>query len=79
MTKIYLAGPLFSLAEQGFNAELARFLESERFEGWLPHEHQPRNHSARADLEVGALRRMGEGDKFEIERASSRERVEESS
>ena len=39
MTKIYLAGPLFSLAEQGFNAELARFLEREGFEVWLPQEH----------------------------------------
>ena len=40
MKKIYLAGPLFSLAEQGFNADLARFLESEGFEVWLPQEHE---------------------------------------
>ena len=52
MTKIYLAGPLFSLAEQGFNVELARFLESEGFEVWLPQEHEPRDKTARADLEM---------------------------
>jgi nucleoside 2-deoxyribosyltransferase len=27
MTKLYLAGPLFTPAERSFNAELARFLE----------------------------------------------------
>jgi len=42
MTKIYLAGPLFSIAEQTFNAELGRFLESKGFEVWLPQEHEPR-------------------------------------
>jgi nucleoside 2-deoxyribosyltransferase len=57
MTKIYLAGPLFSLAEQGFNAELARFLESEGFEVFLPQEHEPRDKTARAifDMDVAAI------------------------
>jgi nucleoside 2-deoxyribosyltransferase len=57
MTKIYLAGPLFTLAEQRFNADLARFLESEGFEVWLPQEHEPRGHTARAifDMDVEAL------------------------
>lgn len=48
MTKIYLAGPLFSLAEQAFNTDLARFLESEGFEVWLPQEHEPRHKTAGA-------------------------------
>ena len=57
MTKIYLAGPLFSLAEQGFNAELARFLESQGFEVWLPQEHEPREQAARAifAMDVAAI------------------------
>ena len=42
MTKLYLAGPLFTAAEQCFNADLARFLEREGFEVWLPQEHEPR-------------------------------------
>ncbi len=48
MTKIYLAGPLFTIAEQDFNAGLARFLEAEGFDVWLPQEHEPRSKSARA-------------------------------
>ncbi len=57
MTKIYLAGPLFSLAEQSFNADLARFLEGEGFEVWLPQEHEPRDKTARAifDMDVAAI------------------------
>jgi nucleoside 2-deoxyribosyltransferase len=57
MTKIYLAGPLFSLAEQGFNADLARYLESEGFEVWLPQEHEPRESTARAifEMDVAAI------------------------
>jgi nucleoside 2-deoxyribosyltransferase len=57
MTKIYLAGPLFTLAEQTFNSELARFLESEGFEVWLPQEHEPRSQTARAifRMDVAAL------------------------
>ena len=35
MTKLYLAGPLFTLAEQSFNADLARFLKKQGFEVWL--------------------------------------------
>lgn len=59
MTKIYLAGPLFSLAEQSFNAELARFLEGEGFEVWLPQEHEPRSNTAQAifAMDVEALDR----------------------
>jgi nucleoside 2-deoxyribosyltransferase len=48
MTKLYLAGPLFTLAEQRFNAGLARFLESQGFEVWLPQEHEPRGNTATA-------------------------------
>ena len=57
MTKIYLAGPLFSLAEQNFNAELARFLESEGFEVFLPQEHEPRRKAAKSifDMDVAGL------------------------
>jgi nucleoside 2-deoxyribosyltransferase len=57
MTKIYLAGPLFSLAEQVFNTDLARFLEREGFEVWLPQEHEPRDKTARAifDMDVAAV------------------------
>jgi nucleoside 2-deoxyribosyltransferase len=57
MTKIYLAGPLFSLAEQGFNAEVARFLERQGFEVWLPQEHEPRDNTARAifEMDVAAI------------------------
>ena len=57
MTKIYLAGPLFTLAEQSFNAELARFLESAGFEVWLPQENEPRSNTAKAifQMDVKAL------------------------
>ncbi|MGB7101268.1 MAG: nucleoside 2-deoxyribosyltransferase [Xanthobacteraceae bacterium] len=57
MTKIYLAGPLFTLAEKSFNVELARFLESEGFEVWLPQEHEPRSNTAKSifDMDVAAL------------------------
>ncbi len=57
MTKLYLAGPLFTLAEQSFNAELARFLESQGFEVWLPQEHEPRGNTAAAifAMDVEAL------------------------
>jgi nucleoside 2-deoxyribosyltransferase len=57
MTKIYLAGPLFTLAEQNFNAELARFLESEGFEVFLPQENEPRRNTAKSifDMDVAAL------------------------
>jgi nucleoside 2-deoxyribosyltransferase len=57
MTKIYLAGPLFTVAEQTFNADLARFLESQGLEVWLPQEHEPRRKTARAifAMDVKAL------------------------
>jgi nucleoside 2-deoxyribosyltransferase len=57
MTKIYLAGPLFTVAEQTFNADLARFLENRGFEVWLPQEHEPRRKTARAifEMDVKAL------------------------
>jgi nucleoside 2-deoxyribosyltransferase len=57
MTKLYLAGPLFTLAEQRFNAELARFLESEDFEVWLPQDHEPRSKTAKSifQMDVAAL------------------------
>ncbi len=56
-TKIYLAGPLFTLAEQTFNAALARFLESKGFAVWLPQEHEPRRNTALAifRMDVEAL------------------------
>ncbi len=52
MIKIYLAGPLFSFAEQSFNAELARFLEAAGFEVWLPQENEPRSNTARAIFQM---------------------------
>jgi nucleoside 2-deoxyribosyltransferase len=57
MTKLYLAGPLFTQGERSFNVELARFLESAGFEVWLPQEHEPRGKTARAifDMDVEAL------------------------
>jgi nucleoside 2-deoxyribosyltransferase len=57
MTKIYLAGPLFTLAEQSFNVTLARFLEGAGFEVWLPQEHEPRSNTAKAifEMDVAAL------------------------
>jgi nucleoside 2-deoxyribosyltransferase len=57
MTKLYFAGPLFSFAEQSFNAETARFLESRGFEVWLPQEHEPRTKTARAifEMDVAAI------------------------
>jgi nucleoside 2-deoxyribosyltransferase len=57
MTKLYLAGSLFSLAEQGFNADLARFLEMQGFDIWLPQEHEPRPKTARAifEMDVAAI------------------------
>jgi nucleoside 2-deoxyribosyltransferase len=57
MTKIYLAGPLFTLGERRFNADLAGFLESEGYQVWLPQEHEPRSNTAWAvfDMDVEAL------------------------
>jgi len=42
MTKLFLSGPLFTLAEREFNAGLARFLDAQGFEVWLPQERAPR-------------------------------------
>ena len=55
--KIYLAGPLFTLAEQSFNAELASFLESEGFAVWLPQEQEPRRNTAQSifAMDVAAI------------------------
>jgi nucleoside 2-deoxyribosyltransferase len=57
MTKIYLAGPLFTLAEQSFNTAVARFLESRGYEVWLPQEHEPRSQTARSifEMDVAAI------------------------
>jgi nucleoside 2-deoxyribosyltransferase len=48
MTKVFLAGPLFTAAERSFNADLARFLEAQGLEVWLPQEREPRNDTAQA-------------------------------
>lgn len=42
MIKLFLSGPLFTLAEREFNAGLARFLDAQGFEVWLPQERVPR-------------------------------------
>jgi nucleoside 2-deoxyribosyltransferase len=57
MTKLYLAGPLFSMAEQRFNVDLARFLKKKGFKVWLPQAHEPREKTAKAifDMDVEGL------------------------
>jgi nucleoside 2-deoxyribosyltransferase len=50
--KLYLAGPLFTTAEQEFNRQLRDRLESVGHEVWLPQEHEPRERSAQAIFEV---------------------------
>ena len=50
--KIYLAGPLFTTAEQEFNRQLRDELESAGHEVWLPQEHEPRERSAQAIFET---------------------------
>jgi nucleoside 2-deoxyribosyltransferase len=50
--KIYLAGPLFTTAEQEFNRQLRDLLESAGHEVWLPQEHEPRERSAQAIFET---------------------------
>jgi len=42
MSKLFLSGPLFTVAERDFNAGLARFLEAQGFEVWLPQEQATR-------------------------------------
>jgi nucleoside 2-deoxyribosyltransferase len=50
--KIYLAGPLFTTAEQEFNRQLRDALERAGHEVWLPQEHEPRERSARDIFET---------------------------
>jgi len=50
--KLYLAGPLFTTAEQEFNRQLRDRLESVGHEVWLPQEHELRERSAQAVFEA---------------------------
>jgi nucleoside 2-deoxyribosyltransferase len=49
--KIYLAGPLFTTAEQEFNRQLCAALQHAGHEVWLPQEHEPRERTAKAIFE----------------------------
>jgi len=49
--KIYLAGPLFTSAEQEFNRQLCFALQQAGHDVWLPQEHEPRERTARAIFE----------------------------
>ena len=49
--KIYLAGPLFTTAEQEFNRQLGSALLSAGHQVWLPQEHEPRERTAKAIFE----------------------------
>ncbi len=49
--KIYLAGPLFTTAEQEFNRQLCSALQQAGHEVWLPQEHEPRERTAKAIFE----------------------------
>jgi nucleoside 2-deoxyribosyltransferase len=49
--KIYLAGPLFTTAEQDFNRQLCSALQRAGHEVWLPQEHEPRERTAKAIFE----------------------------
>jgi len=55
--KIYLAGPLFTAAEQEFNRHLRDLFEKAGHSVWLPQEQEPRERSARAifDTDVAGL------------------------
>ena len=46
--KIYLAGSLFTSAEQEFNRQLCAALTRAGHEVWLPQEHEPRERTAKA-------------------------------
>ena len=46
--KIYLAGPLFSLAERNFNTELATAMRVRGYGVWLPQAEEPREFSTGA-------------------------------
>jgi nucleoside 2-deoxyribosyltransferase len=50
--KIYLAGPLFTTAEQQFNRHLRDLLEHASHEVWLPQEQEPRERSPQAIFET---------------------------
>lgn len=43
--KIYLAGPLFTIAERTFNVQLKNLLVEAGHEVWLPQEREPRDKS----------------------------------
>jgi nucleoside 2-deoxyribosyltransferase len=45
--RLYLAGPLFTTAEQEFNTRLAALLRAAGHQVWLPQEHEQRDKSAR--------------------------------
>lgn len=45
--KIYLAGPLFTMAEREWNVRLKKALEKYGLEIWLPQENEPREKTAR--------------------------------
>jgi nucleoside 2-deoxyribosyltransferase len=49
--KIYLAGPLFTSAEQEFNRQLCAALQRAGHDVWLPQEHEPRDRTAKAIFE----------------------------
>ena len=55
--KLYLAGPLFTSAEQSFNAHLAAALVERGFEVWLPQDNEPRSRTANDifDMDVRGL------------------------
>src|SRR5216684_6109606 len=46
--RVYLAGPLFTTAEQEFNRQLRDLLENRGHQVWLPQEHEPRERNAQA-------------------------------
>jgi nucleoside 2-deoxyribosyltransferase len=49
--RLYLAGPLFTTAERGFNDALTRLLRHMGHEVWLPQEHEQRSQTARQIFE----------------------------
>jgi nucleoside 2-deoxyribosyltransferase len=50
--KIYLAGPLFTIAEKAFNSQLAELLQAGGHQVWLPQEHEPREKGGKAMFEM---------------------------
>lgn len=56
--KIYLAGPLFTVAERAFNTDLARELRNLGHDVWLPQDNEPRDRTASAifDADVAGIR-----------------------